>query len=90
LTQLGLALEQRENLERVSSRIAKSVLDFCRSTKWAGCDWHMEQLTRFVRADTGVAPDSPGRILRDLRQKGLINYEVVNRRQSLYRVTGVA
>ena len=36
-----------------------------------------------------VAPDSPGRILRQLRQQRLLNYEVVSRRQSLYRVLPV-
>jgi hypothetical protein len=35
------------------------------------------------------APDSPSRILRELRLRGWVNYEVTNRRQSAYRVTSV-
>jgi hypothetical protein len=83
--QLGLdwnRSEQTAQLERVSSKIALSVLEFCRNHFY----FRMEALTAWVRDQTGVAPDSPGRILRDLRQRGLIGYEVVNRRQSLYRV----
>ena len=36
-----------------------------------------------------IAPDSPGRILRQLRQQKLLNYTVVSRRQSLYQVVPV-
>jgi len=35
--------------------------------------------------DPGIAPDSPGRILRELRLRGWLNYVVINRRQSLYQ-----
>jgi hypothetical protein len=31
----------------------------------------------------------PSRILRELRLRGWVNYEVTNRRQSAYRVTSV-
>ena len=81
MTQLALN-EQQANLERVRSRIAQAIVTFC--------DWHsmfyMQELLNYVEATTQVAPDSPGRILRDLRQKGLIDYVVLNRRQSLYQV----
>ena len=40
-----------------------------------------------VRARVGeTAPGSADRVLRDLRQRGSIDYEVVSRRSSLYRV----
>lgn len=76
--------EQDAHLERVNARIGATVLAFCRETQKP--DFHMEELMRFVRARIGAAPDSPGRILRDLRQRGAINYIVLNRRASLYRL----
>jgi hypothetical protein len=81
--------EQREQLERVTTRIQSAVLAFCRAR--VGHEFHMDTLFHFVHSHTGhAAPDSAGRILRLLRQEGLVGYEVVNRRQSLYRVTAVA
>lgn len=50
----------------------------------------MEEMVRHIRARLGIAPDSPSRILRALRQAQMIDYTVVNRRQSLYRVDRVA
>lgn len=48
----------------------------------------MQDLTEFVssRVNGFVAPDSPGRILRLLRQSGRINYVVISRSKSLYRI----
>jgi hypothetical protein len=41
-----------------------------------------------VLRETGIAaPASADRILRDLRQKGVIDYKVLGRRASLYAVT---
>lgn len=80
-----LALEQQVNLDRVRSRIARSIVAFCNRRQ----TFHMEELLAYVEAETQVAPDSPGRILRDLRQQRLINYRVVNRRASLYEVLPV-
>jgi hypothetical protein len=71
-------------LKRVSLRIAEAVLDFAR--RRAGALFYMEQLNLHVADVVGtVAPDSPGRILRDLRRKKHISYEVVSRKDSLYR-----
>lgn len=84
-----------EQLERVGGKIAGAVLDFCRRHyRYAGttpsiCQFHLEELASSVRSATGIAPDSPGRILRMLRQAGQIRYRVLNRRQSLYRVDWV-
>jgi hypothetical protein len=99
MTQLGIDFEQREHLERVSSKIAKSVLAFCRHAEanvQQGPDgrdlagiFYGEQLRMWVRDRTGIAPDSAGRILRDLRQRGVIDYQVLDRRASLYCVTRV-
>jgi hypothetical protein len=75
--------EQSEQLTRVNSAIAIFVEAFVSSHT----TWHVSDLQRYVfdRVDGYVAPASPDRILRDLRQKKVIDYEVVNRRKSLYR-----
>jgi hypothetical protein len=82
-------LEQKRQLERVTSRIGLSVYGFCRE-RGCGSSFHMTELTDWARRMTGTAPDSPGRILRALRQNGHIEYEVVDRAKSLYRLTRVA
>jgi hypothetical protein len=73
---------QEEHLRRVRSKIARAVLEFCD----AHTEFHAAQLRAYVVAQELVAPASPDRILRDLRQKGFLDYEVIDRRASLYRV----
>jgi len=69
---------------RVYSRIAPIIVEFSR--KYAGQKFHMEQLRRYVtEQDPGVAPDSPGRILRELRLMNRLDYVVLDRRASLYQ-----
>lgn len=70
--------------DRVYGRIAPIILTFYR--EHAGEMFRMEQLRRYVisRAPE-IAPDSPSRILRELRLDNRINYVVLNRRQSLYQ-----
>lgn len=48
--------------------------------------FHNQDLLVYVRTHIGeaIAPDSPGRILRELRQRRQLNYRVVNRRASQY------
>lgn len=75
------------HLERVSNRIAPAIFDFCSSH--VGQEFHMENLVKHIREKLGIAPDSPSRILRSLRQDGVIDYVVVNRKQSLYRIESV-
>jgi len=76
--------EQEANLARVFTKIAPAILEFHKRVGVGG-EFHMADLTAYVRARTEIAPDSAGRIMRCLRQDGALNYEVVNRRQSLYR-----
>lgn len=78
--------EQEENRERVSSRIGAAILSFCLVNR----QFHAEDLRKFVTRETGIsAPASADRILRDLRQRGVIEYRVLNRRESLYEVITV-
>jgi hypothetical protein len=75
--------EQQENLERVSSRIASAIIRFCREHR----RFHADELRKYVVSETGIAaPGSSDRILRDLRQRKIIDYRVLNRRESLYEV----
>lgn len=77
---------QTEELSRVRTRLAESVLTFCRANQ----QFRLTDLLAFMQGhgDHG-APDSPSRILRDLRQRGKLSYTVVNRRASLYRIDWV-
>jgi hypothetical protein len=80
--------EQRENLERVSERISQHILAFAKLRLEAGApDFRMEDLVEYVRTKVPVvAPDSASRILRDLRQQGVLGYVVVSRSGSHYRL----
>lgn len=79
--------EQQENLERVISAIGITVLKFCRDRGVNGT-FHARDLHEHV--GDGVAPASADRILRHLRRLGWVDYEIINRRASFYRVTSVA
>lgn len=51
-------------------------------------EFYIEELRNYVwdNKDTNFAPTSPDRILRDLRQKGVVKYKVIDRARSLYKV----
>ena len=79
---------QSTNLKRVEGRIGKLVKDFCRAHK--GEMFYGRELSAYVlQQDVMVAPGSADRILRLLRGKGEVSYEVVSRAGSCYRVTAV-
>ena len=89
MAQYDLAFnEQQENLERVSARIAVAIIAFCIDRlQRREPQFYAEQLRKFVIAETGfAAPASADRVLRDLRQRGIIMYRVLDRRASLYEV----
>ena len=83
----------RQERERVRSRIGSLIMEFFSLSRrpFVEPTFHMEDLRKFVEIGLKgkIAPDSPSRILRQLRQQRLLNYEVVSRRQSLYRVVPV-
>lgn len=69
---------------RVYSRIAPTILEF--RVACSSGTFHVEDLRRYVlQRVPAIAPDSPGRILRELRLNGLVDYVVINRRASLYQ-----
>lgn len=93
MTQLEITAPPRmethaENLERVTDRIAGHVLTFCR--EHTGKEFRMNDLLTYVFDCCHFSsPDSPGRILRDLRAKGRVGYELISRSQSLYKISWV-
>jgi hypothetical protein len=76
---------QEQEIARVRSRIGRAVQAFVlRRAKESNAYFYAEELRAAVDAVAPGAPGSPDRILRDLRQRGFLNYEVVNRAASLY------
>lgn len=82
------AMSQPRELERVSRKIELIVLQFCRERD--GSIFNMPELEAYVAARRPVTPGSAGRILRQLREKGYVEYNVVNRRKAAYRLYSVA
>jgi hypothetical protein len=80
------APDDAEERARVYGRIAPLIMSFAEEA--GDNEFHVEELRRYVIARAPeVAPDSPGRILRELRLEGRLDYVVLNRRQSLYQFT---
>lgn len=77
---------QKANFERVYSAIQGEIKTFF-NARTIGAHFQMTDLLNAVRlAHPGIAPDSPGRIMRAMRRSGDINYCVVSRAASLYRI----
>lgn len=79
---------QADELERVSSRIGAAIVGFCQRLGPGG-EFYADDLRQHVLNACQSAPASPDRVLRALRQVGKLNYEVVSRSKSLYRVLAV-
>jgi len=76
---------QKQNLSRVKSQIATVILDFWEQTG-PKTPFHMTNLLKYVRSRRpNIAPDSPSRVMRDLKQHKVIDYVVLNRSASLYK-----
>src|SRR5688500_9265636 len=76
--------EQAQELERVSRRIGATIVQYCEGLLAEGrASFHVQELEAFVRDRVPeMAPGSPCRILRDLRQRGVVDYKVESRRGS--------
>lgn len=81
--------EQAAEVARVTSAISRAILAFCRVRLATDPLFHADDLRAFVLRAHPTAPASADRILRALRRAGYLSYQVVNRRQSLYRVVSV-
>ena len=79
---------QTDHLERVTERIGSEIQAFCEDRLRAGTpEFYMVDLQKHIASRfENVAPDSPSRSLRSLRQRGLVAHELLSRRNSHYRV----
>jgi len=82
--QLKLDFDQTAHLTRVTSKTSVAIAEFFANLD-VGATFHAQEIRDYVAAQVLVAPASPDRVMRKMRQDGEINYELVNRRGSLYR-----
>ena len=81
------ASEQAQNLARVEGRLAEAILDWARIHEHQ--DFHLSTFTAAIMQATLCAPDSPRRILLQLRDSGQVEVECVDRAKSAYRLGSV-
>ena len=82
---VGPESEQKKQLRRVTGKLSGAIVEFFDGLE-VGEEFHGPQLTKFVESKIAASvPDSATRVMRNLRLCGQINYENVNRTQSLYR-----
>ena len=74
--------EQKRQLKRVKRRIGDIVLDFCH--QHLGKQFRMIDLEMYVQQEKMTTPGSAGRILRELKREGVIDYIQLDRGNSLY------
>jgi hypothetical protein len=73
-------------LKRVRTAIGEAIADFLRERLATGrTEFHAEDVRRAVERVSLTAPASADRVMRAMRQDGLIAYELLDRRRSLYR-----
>jgi hypothetical protein len=78
---------QQTQLKRVRSRIGECVLGFCRL--YEGRSFTASQLHQWVDDRMTAAPGSADRILRNLRQRGEVQYTILSRAGSVYLCNAV-
>jgi hypothetical protein len=75
--------DNEEFLHGVAARITSAILDFCAGR--VNRQFHADELRAYVSETVGCcAPGSADRVLRHLRQCGVIDYVCINRARSLY------
>jgi hypothetical protein len=80
--------QQHENLERVTERIGHAILEFFKAPR---AQFRAADLHQFVEERVSrVAPNSPYRIMLALKRKRLIDYALISRSGSLYRIVRYA
>lgn len=82
--QLLIDFEQNQQLVRVRGKTAEAIVEFFSGLQ-SGEEFHADDLRRWVASRVCVAPGSPDRVMRDLRQRGVLNYVLADRANSLYR-----
>lgn len=85
--------DSKADRERVARKITWAIIDFMRRRLASGrLNFKADDLRRYAIGAVGaqmVAPGSPDRIMRQLRQGGTVDYVLVSRSKSLYRVVFV-
>ncbi len=83
-------MSQTANLNRVKNNIGVHVKAFVK-LRWDTDQkrFAMRELHDYIFQQTQIAPASPDRILRQLRLDGEFDYQVVNRKESLYEIIAV-
>jgi hypothetical protein len=74
----------------VTERIGNLVMAFYKERLATNPEFHAQDLVTYVLGAVTVAPNSPTRILQDMRKRGVLNYELLSRRQSFYRFLPLA
>lgn len=78
------------DLSRVEEKLDDTIMAFLGQRLRTGLtDFHMGDLVDFVQKRSAVAPDSASRILRSLRLRKLIDYTLLSRSDSLYRIRSI-
>lgn len=76
----------QEDRQRVKEKLEGLVLAFLKE-RGVGATFNLNELVLYVMQQKLVSPSSPGRILQLMKREGRIDYTVVSRSQSLYRIT---
>lgn len=76
----------REQLTRVRTELGPRIVAWAAERLATGC---AEFRASELKVAVAGAPASPDRVLRDLRKRGVVGYEVVSKPKSLYRLTYV-
>lgn len=76
----------REELTRVRRTLGPRIVAWAAERLASGA---AEFRASELKAAVAGAPASPDRVLRDLRKRGVVGYEVVSKPKSLYRLTYV-
>lgn len=79
-------MSQHENISRVRAELEPAIIEFFRKLQLHS-PFHAQDLRDWVDQVTGTlhAPASAQRILQLMRRAGALDYEIINRRASLYQ-----
>lgn len=72
----------------IHERLRPTIVAFCRER--IGQLFSAEELRQYVEVHAFAAPESPTRALRALRSQGAVDYVVIDRKKSIFRVLAVA
>lgn len=86
LARVEKAEAAREELTRVRKTLGPRIVAWASQRLASGA---AEFRASELKAAVAGAPASPDRVLRDLRKRGVVGYEVVSKPKSLYRLTYV-